>query len=302
MTSALRARSDQQAALVVYDGGPAVRASQVQALVPFQFNSREARYADAAALVPYTTQARIVRESVNVALVVYAANPYNIPEDTQEYALVVWGTTPPGDENRSRAWCFTLDGHLFYVLDLGQEGTYLYDMSTGQWCQFRTEGFLGWNMRVGTTWQAPNRVVAGDTLYGYVWELSPTDLLDEEFRPIEHIATGGIMTRSRVYVGVEAVRIAASIGQVQDSENGILTKMKFSDDAGKTWSDDFVVQITEGDFDNEIAYRSLGSFMAPGRVFEFSDLGGMLRIDGADLFAEDFDSEAELVTGYRLKQ
>lgn len=293
-------RSDitQYAALVVTDAATA-RISQHFALAPFFFNAAGVRLSMEAGLVPYAAASRAARMTQEAALVVWTAGVYDVPRLSQQYALVPWASTPPGAENRTLAWAFTLDGHLFYVLDLGNEGTFVYDHLSGQWAQFRTEGFIGWNMRVGTTWQQPNRVVAGDTQYGEVWELSPDDLLDEEFRPIEHIVTGGISTRSRTYLSVDSLRITGSIGAVQDDENGILTKMKFSDDAGHTWSDDYEVTINADEWDREIAYRSLGSFMAPGRVFSFSDLGGMLRIDGADVFIDDFDSQARLTKPYK---
>lgn len=251
------------------------------------------------AMVPYTRAGRAARVTQEYALVVWTNGVHDAPRESQHYALVVWGITPPGAENRTRAWKFTLDGHLFYVLDLGVEGTFVYDMDTGEWSEFITSGFNNWNMHVGTTWQAPNRVVAGDLLDGYLLEINPTDVLDEDFRTIEHVVTGGVMTRSRVFLGVESIRLSGSVGQIQDDVDGVETKLRFSDDAGKTWSDYYVVTVGQGDFGDELAYRSLGSFMAPGRVFEFSDQGGMLRIDGADLFLENFDDESELTVGYR---
>lgn len=300
MTDAVGAHSSQLAALVVYSGTD-VRVSQSAALVAWASLAARVRVSQHAALVPFINQAKRTRTSDEAALVVYATEPSNVPRTSQEFALVVWGTTPPGEENRSRAWSYTMDGHVFYVLDLGLEGTWVFDYDTNQWSEFETAGYSGWNMHVGAVWQTANRVVAGDLLNSYVWEMAPTDVLDEEFRPIEHLATGGVMTRSRVHLGVESVRLAGSIGQIQDDLDGISTFLRFSDDAGETWSTEYEVLVSPGQQSSgyEIAYRSLGSFMAPGRVFEFRDTGGMLRIDGADLFLEDFDDESELTPGYR---
>lgn len=278
------------AALVVYAPSPN-RLSQLAAMTTYAYAARAAVDSDLAAFAPYTSQARATDVSDLAALVVYAANPSNVPVVSNAPALVVWAELASGEEVRTRAWTFVMDGHKFYVLDLGEEGTYCYDLTTGQWCQFRTRGYAGWNMRAGTMWQAANRIVAGDLLSGIVWEMSPGDVTDEDFRTIEHIVTGGVMMRSRVFLAVEAVRIAGSIGAIQDDVDGITTTMRFSDDGGNTWSQPYVVVIGQGDFSGEIAYRSLGSFMAPGRVIEFSDEGGMFRIDGADIFIENFDDE-----------
>lgn len=264
--------------------------SQAAALVVYTDKS-EARLSQMALLASYVPrQARAVRVSQVSALVTYENEEFNVPRASQVYELVVWGAGI-GSDVRSRAWTFVLDGHTFYVLDLGAEGTFLYDLDTGQWCQFVTEGYVGWNMRDGLRWGESGRVVGADSTTDIVWELIPDATLDEGFRSITHVVTGGVVTRSRVHLGVEAVRVAGSIGTL--GEGSTVFKMRFSDDGGNTWSDDFVVELTQGDFDGEVAWRSLGSFMAPGRVFEFTDIGGMLRIDGADVFIEDFDDESE---------
>lgn len=273
MTTAVGARQSQNAALTVYRGGPAIRHSQV--------------VADAVYGLAPTTR---IEASQEAAMVVYAgsAATAELPRNSQVVALVVWGKAPPGAEARTRAWSFVLDGHIFYVLDLGEEGTFVYDIGTGEWCSFNTAGYTGWNMRVGTMWGDGNRIVGGDTFAPQAWELDPDLSIDEGFRDIYHAVTGGIMVRSRVYLAVESLRIAGSLGDLDSS--GIVTfSLRFSDDNAETWSDPFDIEMTAGDFSGELAWRSLGSFMAPGRVFEFSDFGGLQRIDGADIFIEDFD-------------
>lgn len=280
MANARHVNESQSYALVVYAGADVRRSQQ-------------------SAMVTWSTVSTRVRVSDYAAYVVYATEPFDMPRDSQEYALVVWGETPKGDENRTRAWVYTMDGHIFYVLDLGVEGTWVFDFDTSQWSQFATQGYTGWNMHVGTVWQDANRVVAGDLLYSYVWEMAPTDVVDEGFRSIEHIVTGGVMTRSRVSLGVESIRVSGSIGQMQDPTAGISTSMQFSDDAGATWCDPYVITVGVGQQSDgyEINYRSLGSFAQPGRVVRFIDEGGMLRIDGADIFLDDFDDEQELSGG-----
>ena len=108
------------------------------------------------------------------------------------------------------------------------------------------------------------------------------------------------MTRTRTYLSVESLRVSGSLGDL-DSTGIILFSLRFSDDNGETWSDYFTVQMTAGDFSGEVAWRSLGSFMAPGRVFELTDYGGMQRIDGADVMIEDFDdANAKLMRQYGI--
>lgn len=251
--------------------------------------ARAARDSTFATFVVYgPPSARIARDSQTVAYVVYESNPMNIPRQSTYAAYVVYATGV-GEEARTRAWTYTLDGHTFYVLDLGQEGTFTYDITTSSWAQFQTAGFDGWNVRAGTMWGENNRIVGGDTLYNHVWEVDPDTFLDEGFRDIEHIVTGGVMTRSRRFYSVEELRVAGSLGMFT-SEGDAVLRLRFSDDNGQTWVQMPDPELTAGS-PTEVVWRSLGSFMAPGRIFEVSDIGGMFRIDGADVYIGDFDGD-----------
>ncbi len=250
-------------------------------------NSQGFLASQAAALVVYAPAAtRHMENTQNAALVVYASA---IRKSFNAYTLAlmaVYGKFT-GVETRSRAWSFSLDGHTFYALDLGQEGTFLYDVITGQWSQFQTAGYVGWNMRNGTLF-GEDRIAGADLQSGEVWELDPDALRDEGFRDVTHAVTGAVETRSRVFVSCDALRLTASVGHLTEPDGAIIT-LRFSDDSGNTWSDPKDVTLTEKDFSGEIAWRSLGSFMAPGRVFQITDVGGVIRIDGADAFVDNYD-------------
>ena len=270
MTAAFGAFTTQVPAEVVSSDEPGPRTSQVAAL---------AVYAPPATMIAASTQLP--------TLISRLATGALTPRTTQLPVLVLYSTGLP-DSHRSRAWTFTLDGHTFYVLDLGAQGTFCYDIATGAWCEFGTQGLGPWNMVHGTMWG--DRIVAGDRLYDYVWELHPDKTLDEDWRDVEHVVTGGLQVRGRKYMQQDALRVAASVGQL-DEVNGATLALRFSDDNGQTWSDYFSVTLTEGDFSGEIAYRSLGSFAAPGRIFELSDSGGVIRIDGADAMINGWDTD-----------
>lgn len=212
---------------------------------------------------------------------IYSGAPY--PNDNPS-------PSPTGTQRRV-AWSFVLDGHTFYVLDLGTEGTFAWDDISKHWSSFTTSNTTPqWNMAGGCMWG--DRIVAGDLTSGVVWELDPNAVQDNGALDILHAATGFITRRSRNYMGVGAVRVAASVGQIQDSA-GATMRLRFSDDQEKTWSAYYDVALTQGDYSGEIAYRGLGSFAAPGRVFELSDTSGLIRIDGCDLDPEkDPDEQA----------
>ena len=192
----------------------------------------------------------------------------------------------PGEPSVSinRAWAFTLDGHWFYALDLGIEGTFVYDDTTQHWSNFYTAGFgKQWDVANGTMWG--QRIVGGDLATTDVWEYVPSALLDNATLDITHVVTGGVSTRSRDFISCDSVRVSGSMGIIQDAA-GVTFNLRFSDDNGQAWSAYYPVTLTEGNFGDEVAWRSLGSFDAPGRIFELSDMGGLVRIDGCDMNPE----------------
>lgn len=195
---------------------------------------------------------------------------------SQAALLVAYGTGAPGVP-RTTAWTFVLDGHRFYVLPLGPEGDWAYDTTTHEWCKLQTQGFPGINFTHGVMWGI--RVMGGDALYTYLYELDPTEALDEEWREVEHKVTGGIPSRSRAAVGVANFTLTASVGL--DSAIDQAISLAFSDDNGTTWSEEFPIPLTDVSTQTLI-WNALGSFHAPGRVFRITDFSGPIRIDGAD--------------------
>jgi hypothetical protein len=192
--------------------------------------------------------------------------------------------------SRARAWTFTLDGHKFYVLDLGTEGTLLHDATTGSWSQFVTTGFWNWNFRNGTMWG--QRIVGGDTISSQIWEMSPSSMKDNGTVDIVHIATGELVKRTRTYVSVADLRLAVSVGKLDDTAGGATVLLEFSDDQGQTWQAMDTKALVQGDYSAEIAWRGLGAFAAPGRIFRITDVGGFVRIDGCDAGIDDFDEDS----------
>lgn len=179
-----------------------------------------------------------------------------------------------------KAWAFVLDGHIFYVLGTTNRGTLLYDLSSGQWHVWKTGGRTYWNMERGVMWRG--RILAADNSTAQIWELDPDAVRDESVpaQEIERVVTGFLPLRGRDSVRQGALRLTASVGD--PSVAGAAVTMRYSDDGGNTWSNPFTVTLAEGDFDQTISFRSLGRIRAPGRLWEITDTGAAVRIDGAD--------------------
>jgi hypothetical protein len=202
---------------------------------------------------------------------------------TQAAILIAWKTGVPG-QTRQRAWTFDFDGHTFYVLDLAEEGTWLYDFISGEWSKFETPGYGVWNMLNGFAWESNRMVVGGDSIYPTIYSLDPASHLDDGWRPVSYKVTGGISTRDRDSKSVDSVRLAVSAGYMVDPMPTI--NLRWSDDNGATWSGDYPFQLIQGEYDQRVEWNSLGQIQIPGRVFEFTDDGGLVRIDGADMQVE----------------
>lgn len=236
---------------------------------------------------PLATMAADVEQMSMLAATSAGAN--NVSTDvSQMTTLIAYGTGEPFTQRQS-AWTFTLDGHKFYVLPLGPEGDWAYDVTTDAWSQLKTDGFNGLNFTNGVMWGL--RIMGGDQLYPYLYELDPNQTLDEDWRAITHVATGGIPLRGRYNVGVANFTLTASVGDIQDV-NDYNVSLSFSDDNGDTWSPDFDIELT-GAGSQRLIWNALGSFTSPGRVFKITDTAGPMRIDGADVVLSGSTGEAD---------
>lgn len=251
--------------------------SQVVVLAPTENVTPTPNLFQLAVLASYgPPQAKLGYES-QAALLAAIAQGHNVTTKISQVAMLVsYGTGVPNTASQA-AWTFVLDGHRFYVLPLGPEGDWAYDTTTHEWCQLQSQGFPGINFTHGVMWGL--RVIGGDALYTYLYELDPNQPLDESWREVQHMVTGGIATRTRSVIGVANFTLTASVGL--DSEIDQSISLAFSDDNGATWSEEFDMPLTDVS-SQMLVWNALGSFAAPGRVFRITDYSGPIRLDGAD--------------------
>lgn len=244
-----------------------------------------AQVAQAALVAAYTAkelaQARVSQGAMMAA---YQSEP--AANVSQTAVLTAYQTGVPGLV-RSRAWTFDFDGHVFYALNLGEQGTFCYDTTTGAWSKFETGGYGIWNMLRGLTWGMT--VIGADVLEPQVWKLDPDSPIDEEWRPIQHKVSGALPSRTSKVVNNDALRVTASAGTI-GVEGAVLT-LRLSDDNGRTWSAEYSRELVEGAYNQVLEFTSLGSFAAPGRVYEISDVGGNIRIDDATADINGIDTD-----------
>lgn len=220
---------------------------------------------------------RYIDTSEVVALVAYEkAEP--VTQVSELVMLVTYVSTPPETYN-SRAWGFTLDNHNFYVLHLGQEGTFVFDQEAQQWYQWQTEGYNNWNMENGIEWN--DQVYAGDSVGPTLWRLDPDGFLDEDFKLIRRIVTGGIPAVARQSISTGMFVLSISPEGPLDDQSDPYVQLEISDDDGKTFRSLGSI-LLNGDETQDLSWRGLGTIKYPGRIYRITDEGGVVRINGAD--------------------
>lgn len=261
-------------AAVAAAGGD-VRVSQLYAFAATQFPSQEIRYSQG---------------------YVHAAVQFGMDvRTTQAYVLAAVKGRPL--DNLIRAWTFTLDGHDYYVLKLGEIETLVYDTHAEEWYVWGTADTNLWNLMDGTNWAGGvtswaggygSNVVAGSNTNGALFFLDPeaTDddaaLADASVQPYRREAMAQYVMRGTDFVPCFGVQAYGSIGEVL-SNNPTDVSLEISDDRGHSFFDCGTVSITVDDYNARASWTSLGSMSAPGRLFKVIDYGAMHRIDMLDM-------------------
>jgi len=219
---------------------------------------------------------RGIRVAYSTAQLVRRGETGAVPREAFSAVQVIYTTGAPAAA-RQRAWTFDLDGHTFYVLDIGERGSLLFDISTKQWTKFETTGYGGhWNFKNGFQWRDGGKVLGGASTGADVFALNPESFLDEGWRPVVYTVMGVLPSTGVDQHRQYALRVLGSTGLTADGEAPVLW-MQFSDDHGASWSTPRSVALKQ-DARQRVEFRSLGAFAAPGRLFRIYDEGGIKYI------------------------
>lgn len=198
-----------------------------------------------------------------------------------------------------RVWTYTLDGHDYYVIRLGNDETLVCDLSTKQWSTFGSGDGNLWRAYTGTNWIGADSVAAtygsniivGDDGNGSLYFLNPNADLDDDAllgsetpRTFHRAVMGQITTRGYSAARCYGATLYGSVGSQETAGEELnAVTLSYSDDGGDTFTNAGTVSTEGADWNTRLTWRSLGSFRYPGRLFKVEDYGALKRIDSLEM-------------------
>lgn len=215
-------------------------------------------------------------------------------------ALVLAAVIGRVSDPNLRVWTATLDGHDLVFFRLGDYETLVYDTHSEQWYNWGSGDSPLWRVYNGTNWDGGthfgqsygSNIVVGDDANGSLYFLDPNqetddDVLDGAVTPREFLrqVTGQVLLKGYDRARCFQVQLLGSVGDIENTSLTDVT-LEYSDDRGMNYVSAGTVTVPADDFDARVAWRSLGSFRSPGRLFRISDYGALARIDTLDMMTD----------------
>jgi hypothetical protein len=268
-----------------------IQAPQAGTLVTFRQAAHDANVPQAGSLVAYNVPSQSLAAVQAGTSVAFREAAILTVDQAQIYAAVRGRVANP----RVRAWTFTLDGHDFYVLRLGDTETLIYDMSTEQWVDWDSFDLPVWRPNTGITWVGGqaladtygSSIIAGDDTWGLLWFLAPEQPFDDHADYLnatqqidfERVVTGQLPNRGRGAIPCYVIFLTGDNYGITADDFAPGVTLEYSDDGGKTYDDAGTIELTVGGENQAYEWYSLGQIDAPGRLFKITDNGVFTRID-----------------------
>jgi hypothetical protein len=278
---------------------PLILAPQGAVLATIRATAQEIRAPQGAVLAAINFPAEAVKASFGGVQVTYRQTAQTIDVSQGAVLAVVRGRV---FDPKVRAWTFTLDGHDFYVLKLGNDGTIVYDVLAQQWYEWGSGEERLWRAYYGNNWlggrkfadEYGSNIIVGDDSNGALYFLDPLGNVDDDAsagvllpRPFLREIIGQIPMRGYDMKSCYGVSLMGAIGETNDVTLTAIT-LSTSDDDGHSYDKHETLNVDPGDWQARVDWNSgLGSFQAPGRLFLVQDRGALQRIDWLDMATDE---------------
>lgn len=229
-------------------------------------------------------------------LVLSATDAPDMPMEVTQ-TLILLAARGRVNDPKIKCWTFTLDGHEYYVLKLGNQETLIYDTLAEAWYIWGSGDGDLWRAYTGCNWLGGTKqgggygsnIVVGDDGNGSLYFLDPDGEADDDsllgsatLRPYQRVIQGQAVMKGYNSWPCYAVELQGSIGYVDEDTYTDVT-LSVSDDQGNSYVDCGTITVPRDDVNARLQWRSLGSMRAPGRIFKVVDYGALTRIDTMDM-------------------
>lgn len=168
-----------------------------------------------------------------------------------------------------RAWTFSIDQHIYYVLSLSDQ-TWIYDTTMKLWFNANSFELPYWRAHLGTDVSGDAYALDVQSGSNQVWKVNPDSLTDVG-DPIIAVATAfHEMKSGRDGCGNITIIASTGVGLQTGQGSNPLVQMRWSDDQGKTFTDWRSASLGRvGQYETRVRWNRLGQIRAPGRYFQF---------------------------------
>jgi hypothetical protein len=186
--------------------------------------------------------------------------PVRISTHPIEQAIAGYSTISDAE-----AFCYTLDGHAYYVLTFPTEGaTWVYDASTQQWHERDSRAS---DVSLGR-WRAQSyaycygKHLVGDFTTGTVWEMSPFVYAEGDEDLVRMVQFPPLYAEGkRAFMSSLEVDMEVGVGLSSGQGSAPQIMLQWSDDGGNTWSNEHWRDIGGiGNYRTRVTWERLGSF------------------------------------------
>jgi len=149
--------------------------------------------------------------------------------------------------NNATAYTYSDEGHSFYVVNFGNEKSFVYDITTGEWHRRASyNSSSGLNQRHFSQGYAffNGKHYVGSYLNGNLYEMNLDVYTDNGTSIVREIVTGHVFYENKFLLH-PYLEIEMEKGVGLEGESAPVIMLSYSDNGGKTWSN-LVHQITPG--------------------------------------------------------
>lgn len=166
------------------------------------------------------------------------------------------------------AWGFAWQGHVFYCITIGDQGTFVYDLTTDRWAKWLTYGQNRWLPGLGAIgWD--NFPLAGDTVTGSIYSLSGSKFTDDGLAIVAYLTFGQPLSGQRPTFSSLTIEMVTGYATETGQGSNPIIQVRFSRDGGIVYGPWRQASLgLQGEYNKRVRFNRIGQFKPPGIIGE----------------------------------